>query len=137
MRSSDTIVGLPYDMMMYSLLLIVVTNELRRAGIEVGYGRIDAILSHAHIYESHFDIAQRLIDSAYLWQNNPEVAEHSDMYVIQDLDLSQNKILWELQTVSSIIEDRNTAMLMFKECIYAQFGDNQHFPKMFKPEVIK
>lgn len=137
LRSSDTIVGLPYDMLMYGLLLIVVTHELRKAGIEVGYGRIDAILSHAHVYEPHFDIAQKLIDGAYLWQNSPNIAEQSDMYVIQDLDLTQNKILWELQTVSNIINDKDTAMMMFKDCVYTQFGEKQHFPKMFKPEVIK
>lgn len=142
LRSSDTIVGLPYDMLMYSLLLIVVTHELRQSGVEVGYGRIDAILSHAHIYESHFEIAEQLIKSACLWQearNSRKEAEveASRDYVIQDIDLAQNRILWELQTVSNIIKDKDTAMMMFKDCLYSQFGDKQKFPRMFKPEIIK
>lgn len=137
-RSSDVIVGLPYDMLMYSLLLIIITHELRKAGLDISYGNIAAALSHAHIYEPHFEIAQDLIDRAFLWQNNQALAEQrSSIYVKQDIDLNQSRILWELQTVSNIINDKDTAMQMFKECLYAQFGKDQKFPKIYKPEIIK
>ena len=136
-RSSDTIVGLPYDMLMYSLLLIVITHELRKAGLNVGYGRINAMLSHAHIYEPHFEIAKQLINNTYQYSMDPKAAEAERNYIIQDLDLTQNKVLWELQTVTNIINDRETAMWMFKECLYKQFGEKQTFPKMYRPEVIK
>ena len=128
LRSSDTIVGLPYDMLMYSLLAIVVTNELRLKYPELRPGSIAAILSHAHIYEAHYDIAQNLIMNA---------KEMGKSYVVQDLDLNNCAMLWRLQTVSNIIADPNTAMIMFKDCIYSQFDGKQKFPPMYKPEIIK
>ena len=128
LRSSDTIVGLPYDMLMYSLLMIVVANELRLKYPEVQPGNITAILSHAHIYEAHYDIAKNLITNA---------REMGKNYVIQDLDLNNCSMLWRLQTVSNIIADPNTAMLMFKDCVYSQFDGKQKFPPMYKPEIIK
>ena len=128
LRSSDTIVGLPYDMLMYSLLAIVVTNELRLKYPELKPGSIAAILSHAHIYEAHYDIAQNLIMNA---------KEMGKSYVVQDLDLNNCAMLWRLQTVSNIIADPNTAMIMFKDCVYSQFDGKQKFPPMYKPEIIK
>lgn len=132
-RSSDTIVGLPYDMLMYSLLLIVLTNTLRKFYPTLQYGRIDAMLSHAHIYEAHYNIANELIDNALKFKgsarNNP--------YIIQDIDLNNCSMLWALQTVNNIINDPDTAMVMFKDCLYSQFGENQKFPPMYKPEIIK
>ena len=128
LRSSDTIVGLPYDMLMYSLLAIVVTNELRLKYPELKPGSIAAILSHAHIYEAHYDIAQNLIMNA---------KEMGKSYVVQDLDLNNCSMLWRLQTVSNIIADPNTAMIMFKDCVYSQFDGKQKFPPMYKPEIIK
>lgn len=128
LRSSDTIVGLPYDMLMYSLLAIVVTNELRLKYPELRPGSIAAILSHAHIYEAHYDIAQNLIMNA---------KEMGKNYVVQDLDLNNCSILWRLQTVSNIIADPNTAMSVFKDCVYSQFEGKQKFPPMYKPEIIK
>ena len=128
LRSSDTIVGLPYDMLMYSLLAIVVTNELRLKYPKLRPGSIAAILSHAHIYEAHYDIAQNLIMNA---------KEMGKSYVVQDLDLNNCAMLWRLQTVSNIIADPNTAMIMFKDCVYSQFDGKQKFPPMYKPEIIK
>lgn len=136
-RSSDTIVGLPYDMLMYSLLLIVITHELQRAGLNVGYGKISTMLAHAHIYEPHFEIAEQLVNDAYFWETNPELAKEEQRYVIQDINLTQNRVLWGLQTVSNIINDKDNAMLLFKECLHKQFGELQLFPKVYKPEVIK
>ena len=137
LRSSDTIVGLPYDMLMYSLLLIVITHELQQADIDVGYGSIYAMLSHAHIYEPHFAIAKELIKGVEFWLLNPKVAAEARAYCIQDIDLTQNSILWRLQTVSNIINDKDAAMTLFKECLLKQFGDKPLLPKMFRPEIIK
>ena len=128
LRSSDTIVGLPYDMLMYSLLMLIVTNELRLKYPGLQPGNITAILSHAHIYEAHYDIAENLIANA---------KEMGKSYVIQDIDLNNCPMLWCLQTVSNIIADPDTAMIMFKDCIYSQFGSEQKFPPMYKPEIIK
>lgn len=48
-RSSDVICGLPYDMLMYSLLL-----DLLSAILGMSPGRVSFSLSHAHIYEKHY-----------------------------------------------------------------------------------
>lgn len=138
LRSSDTIVGLPYDMLMYSLLLLVVTNELRQLYPNLSTGRIDAILSHAHIYEAHYDIAKDLIAHSHSVKLlDPTIPVGSSNYVVQDIDLNNCNILWNLQTVTNIIKDPDTAMIMFKDCIYSQFDGKQKFPPMYKPEIIK
>ena len=78
--------------------------------------------------QAHYDIAQNLIMNA---------KEMGKSYVVQDLDLNNCSMLWRLQTVSNIIADPNTAMIMFKDCIYSQFDGKQKFPPMYKPEIIK
>ena len=139
LRSSDTIVGLPYDMLMYSLLLIVFTHSLRKWYPNLQYGRIDAMLSHAHIYEAHYDIAKDLIKNAKSGIRSflPDSMETSEVYRIQDIDLNNCSMLWQLQDLSNIVQDPNTAMIMFKDCIYSQFDGKQKFPPMYKPEIIK
>lgn len=57
-RSSDTIVGLPYDTMMYTLLLCALAKS-----IGVPAGKIFFVLNHAHIYANHYEIAKRMINS--------------------------------------------------------------------------
>lgn len=58
LRSSDTVVGLPYDVLMYSFLLCALAKS-----IGVPTGKIFFALSHAHIYSAHYDIVQRMINS--------------------------------------------------------------------------
>lgn len=58
LRSSDTIVGLPYDVLMYTFLLCALAKS-----IGVPAGKIFFMLNHAHIYSSHYEIAQRMIES--------------------------------------------------------------------------
>ena len=57
-RSSDTVVGLPYDVMMYTFLLCAIAKS-----IGVPAGKIFFVLSHAHIYANHYDIVKRMIAS--------------------------------------------------------------------------
>lgn len=139
LRSSDTIVGLPYDMLMYSLLLIVFTHSLRKWYPNLQYGRIDAMLSHAHIYEAHYDIAKDLIKNAKSGITTllPDSFDISKVYRIQDIDLNNCNMLWRLQDLTNIVQDPDTAMIMFKDCIYSQFDGKQKFPPMYKPEIIK
>jgi thymidylate synthase len=56
MRSSDIVVGLIYDSIFYELLLIAIANELN-----VQYGQFTIFLNHAHVYASHFDIAEQML----------------------------------------------------------------------------
>lgn len=128
LRSSDMIVGLPYDMMMYGLLLIVCTNELKQRGLlNLQYGQVSAHLAHGHIYEPHYDIARMMI-SDYNKEN----------MVKQDLDLTSLPILWRLLTVQNIIDDPDTAMRIFKDCAIQGYPtENRVYPPLYKPEVIK
>lgn len=57
-RSSDTIVGLPYDTLMYTLLLAALSRS-----IGIPAGKIFFILNHAHIYANHYNMANRMIES--------------------------------------------------------------------------
>lgn len=52
LRSSDVFVGLPYDVMGHALLMDAVAHELKlRPGV------MHVTLAHAHLYESHWDLA--------------------------------------------------------------------------------
>ena len=129
LRSSDTIVGLPYDMLMYSLLLIAITNELRQTIPSLSIGRIDAMLSHAHIYSAHYSIAEELIQNACAITTKDDTK-----YAIQDIDLEKNAILWHLITVSEIIKHPDDIMEVFKVIL----KDNTKVAlKHYKPEIIK
>lgn len=136
LRSSDAIVGLPYDMLMYSLLLVVITNEIRATNPKLRLGRIDAMLSHVHIYAAHYDIAEELIKNAQaIDEAQPE------KYHIQDLNFDDAAILWQFMSVSEIIKRPDGAMELFKEILQQQ--KNISWPpksnplKHYKPEIIK
>jgi thymidylate synthase len=132
LRSSDAIVGLPYDMMMYSLLLILVTHELQMRGLNVRYGNITAILSHVHIYQPHYEIAESLVESARTWQN---LAMDSYMYSVQDLNFNHQAINWRLLNISNAIENPDTSLELFKAIVNDQIPKIK--PTHFKPEIIK
>lgn len=61
MRSSDAIVGLPYDVMMYSMLCFLIAKSL---GIKPG--KITFFLNNVHIYEPYIEAARRMIFGNYL-----------------------------------------------------------------------
>lgn len=56
-RSSDTVIGLPYDVMVYSLLLDAIG-----ASMGVKPGVLHVTLAHAHYYEPQFPIVQKLLE---------------------------------------------------------------------------
>lgn len=58
LRSSDTIVGLPYDTLMYTFLLAALAKS-----IGIPTGKIFIMLNHAHIYANHYTMANRMINS--------------------------------------------------------------------------
>ena len=63
LRSSDLVVGFIYDSILYGLLLVALANELG-----VGYGQYTIFMNHAHVYESHFDIAHQMVRNYCDWQ---------------------------------------------------------------------
>lgn len=78
LRSSDLVIGLPYDVMHYALLLDAMVASLNLA-IEaastgaadgrfqpVARGSLALRLSHAHIYEPHYDVAKYMLEGGEL-----------------------------------------------------------------------
>lgn len=61
MRSSDVIVGLPYDVMMYSMLCFLIAKSLR-----IMPGKLTFFLNNVHIYEPYIDAAKSMIFGNYL-----------------------------------------------------------------------
>jgi thymidylate synthase len=59
LRSSDVFVGLPYDVLGHALLMDALANEL---GVELGIAHFT--LAHAHLYESHWEMAQTCLAQA-------------------------------------------------------------------------
>lgn len=56
LRSSDVYVGLPYDVLAYSLTLDLIAKSLN-----ISKGNISFTLSHAHIYQPHFKVVEENI----------------------------------------------------------------------------
>ena len=76
MRSSDVVVGLPYDFMFYDQLALALANELK-----VNKKNITIMSANSHIYRAHEDIVLRQItlnDTAFLpkyYQTNFTLSE--------------------------------------------------------------
>lgn len=65
-RSSDLVVGLPYDVMHYALLLDAIREELAMTTADwrdLVRGSLMMTLTHAHVYDQHFDLAWRMLDN--------------------------------------------------------------------------
>lgn len=56
LRSSDVFVGLPYDVLGHALLMDAIACEI---GVSVGIAHFT--LAHAHLYESHWDMAVKAV----------------------------------------------------------------------------
>lgn len=103
-RSSDTIVGLPYDTLMYTFLLAALSKS-----IGIPAGKIFFMLNHAHIYANHYSMAHRMISSfeKYIITKRPidnefvpqaiAIPQHSVEQIIQDPDayVSEIKALYK------------------------------------------
>lgn len=65
-RSSDVVVGLPYDVMHYALLLDVLCEELMLSPNHYGLtrGSLMLALGHAHVYDTHFDLSRKMLESS-------------------------------------------------------------------------
>lgn len=56
LRSSDVFVGLPYDVMGHALLMRLIANDLK-----VELGSLHVTLGHAHLYETHWEMAREAL----------------------------------------------------------------------------
>lgn len=122
-RSSDTIVGLPYDTLMYTLLLCALSKS-----IGLPTGKIFFILNHAHIYSSHYELADRMISSfnKYTIVKRPIDQE----FVPQAMPIPQH-------SVEQIVADPDSYVSEIK-ALYKHSLDRLGLsPKMEYPEVIQ
>lgn len=84
-RSSDIFVGLPYDVMGYSLTLAAIAKSVGCVP-----GTLHVTLAHPHVYEPHFEAIYTCIGRLHHWETEePElplwsveqIAAHPDTYV--------------------------------------------------------
>jgi thymidylate synthase len=99
-RSTDVFVGLPYDVMGHALLMAAMAETLA-----VKLGVMQVSLSHPHLYEDHYEMAQQCIDLPYDQRVMPaiplprvtvrDIEQHPDAYV-QVMAEAANTSSWPL-----------------------------------------
>ena len=122
LRSSDTVVGLPYDILMYAFLLCALSKA-----IGVPAGKIFFILNHAHIYANHYAIAQRMVESyeKYTILKQPIDQE----FVPQSIPIPQH-------SVETILNDPDAYVSEIKAISKHSLDSLGFTPKMEFPDVI-
>ena len=122
-RSSDTIVGLPYDVMMYTFLLCALSKS-----IGVPAGKIFFVLNHAHIYANHYDIAERMLRSydKYTIMKRPIDQE----FVPQAIPIPQHSIEDIITNPHNYVED---IKLLYKYSL-DRLGMS---PKLDLPDIVQ
>lgn len=109
LRSSDTFVGLPYDVLGYALLQQAITTELNsmaKSYKETEYpvdswvlGTLTFDLIHAHLYDSHFQDAEDMLSAEHDFTEPPmpknwsltDIGKEPDSYV-KDVGVIQKKM---------------------------------------------
>jgi thymidylate synthase len=99
MRSSDTFVGLPYDVLGYALLQQAITTELNDMAMsrrETAHpvnrwtlGTLTFNLAHAHLYDSHFQATKDMLEAEHDFVEPPmpkawsltDIEKGPDLYV--------------------------------------------------------
>lgn len=109
-RSLDTIVGLPYDILLYGLLNMAMASTLG-----VSKGRVSIAFGDTHIYDSHFDIARKLIDGgssqvvsqekqlSFCSPNIDEVVLFPDKYVSDVIDAMSGFRYYDYAPVPEVV----------------------------------
>lgn len=95
-RSSDVVVGLPYDYLSYALLLSAIAKS-----VNLEPGGVTLSLSHAHIYDTQMPLAMAML---YRWEHSgrrtarhfappsmsvQDITDHPDMYVSKAMEESR------------------------------------------------
>lgn len=122
-RSSDTIVGLPYDTLMYTFLLAALSRS-----IGIPAGKIFFILNHAHIYANHYNMANRMINSFNKYTIIKRPIDNE--FVPQSISIPQ-------YSVEQIIDDPDTYVSEIK-ALYKYFLDRIGLKPILEfPDVIQ
>lgn len=82
-RSSDVFIGLPIDVMRHALVMRAIANSLN---IKLGFMRVT--LAHPHIYESHWDSANKMLEQEIMV---PEI--------------QMPKIPWDIDMIAEMPDD--------------------------------
>lgn len=122
-RSSDTIVGLPYDTLMYAFLLAALAKS-----VGVPAGKLFILLNHAHIYANHYDMAQRMVESFDKYTIIKQPIDNE--FVPQSIPIPQHN-------VTQILTDPDAYVSEIK-ALYKHSLDNIGVaPKLEFPDVIQ
>ena len=122
-RSSDTIVGLPYDTLMYTFLLAALSKS-----IGIPAGKIFILLNHAHIYVNHYELAYRMIESFNKYTIIKMPIDHE--FVPQAIPIPQH-------CVEQILDDP-VAYVEEIKALYKHSLDNSGLhPKHEFPDVVQ
>lgn len=70
-RSSDVVVGLPYDVMGHAMLMATIAASVDDY---LTLGRAQVVLAHPHIYDVHYDRAEDMYESYRRGQEGPPLA---------------------------------------------------------------
>lgn len=123
LRSSDAIVGLPYDTMTYALLMKAIQVELFKS-LGCTMGNLTLILSHSHIYECHLGLVQEMLNTPPQWFINLDG---------QNVEISQEVTMPDYGVVD-IMTDPDEYM----EYVIALVQSTSLLsPNILKPEIVK
>ncbi|MCA6334071.1 MAG: hypothetical protein IM664_05580 [Phenylobacterium sp.] len=76
MRSSDIILGWPYDIFNFSMLSVALIALLRPHGLNLLLGDLTLTAGSQHLYERDVDTAEACVNSDKLWQTKaPEILD--------------------------------------------------------------
>jgi thymidylate synthase len=105
MRSNDVILGLPTDVAFFTILQSQMLSHLRTyAGYpELELGTYTHIANSSHIYERHFDIASKMINTKFEEIKIPEVS--LDLIDIDGKPTANFKALFENQEEAIDLND--------------------------------
>jgi thymidylate synthase len=101
MRSNDAILGLPTDIAFFATLQSQMLNHLREIYPELEMGTYTHFANSLHIYERHFDIVKRILESDFVSENIPSVQTN-----LINTDASQSPEFLELSNDSYFGEDQ-------------------------------
>ena len=103
LRSSDVIVGLPYDILFYSFLLVAISKSL-----DIISNQITFYLNHAHIYKSHYQIAEKIKKEYEYYKKTKKIKEEgiisffipTSNKIIKDIEINPKEYVEEIKNIS-------------------------------------
>lgn len=93
MRSSDVILGLAYDVPAFTMFQELLATELsRELGKHIGLGDYVHLSASLHLYERHFEMAEKIIDNSCENFVNHEMPQLPDYVPLVELNAFETKV---------------------------------------------